>query len=91
MPRRAPTVDRIAWEMSPQAAEPLSSQPTIEVEGSAALAAHAAYDSCALEKNRAIPSGTMMTLAKRTMAFSAFMISELTFLTYFASLLMRAT
>ena len=35
--------------------------------------------------------GTMRTLANRTMAFSAFMISELTFLTYFASLLMRAT
>ena len=33
----------------------------------------------------------MMTLANRTMALSARMISELTFLTYLASLLMRAT
>ena len=33
----------------------------------------------------------MMMLAKRTMALSTFMISELTFLTYFASLLILAT
>ena len=38
-----------------------------------------------------MPSGSMMALANRTIESSARMISELTFLTYFASLLMRAT
>lgn len=37
------------------------------------------HSSLTLEANNAKPSGIMMMLAKRTMALSAFMISELTF------------
>ena len=90
MPSKAPTVERIAAEMALQDS-PDVSQP-IKVEKEFGSRAHQArYALFALAQNNAMPIGTMNTLANRTMALSAFMISELTFFTYFASLLMRAT
>ena len=90
MPSRAPTVERVAEE-SAACASPDAIQDTTVAEESGARSHQAVNDVRALAMKRASPKGTMSTLANRTMAFSAFMISELTFLTYLASLLMRAT
>ena len=90
MPSKAPTVERIAAEMALQDS-PDVSQPIMVEKEFGSRAHQARYALFALAQNNAMPIGTMNTLANRTMALSAFMISELTFFTYFASLLMRAT
>ena len=87
MPSRAPTVDSSADEGTWPAN---SSEKHHESALSPGVPA-ASHSSLTLEANNAKPSGIMMMLAKRTIAFSAFMISELTFLTYLASLLILAT
>ena len=49
------------------------------------------WSSDALAQNSPMPMGIMSTPANRTMPFSEFMISELTFLTYLAWALILAT
>ena len=87
MPNRAPTVDSSAEEGTRPASSSEKHQESALSPGDPA----ASHSSLTLEEKSARPSGIMIMLANRTMAFSAFMISELTFLTYLASLLIFAT